>query len=513
MLGEITCYLFGGLGLFMLGARSTSEAMQVVAADRLRRIIASASAGRLIGVASGAAAAAIVQLILEIRQSALLLLGVGAFLQFFSSHEGTRFAGQLAAGIGMLFFGLHLMKTGAAMMHDFPELAGAFAAFGDRDFANLALSIATGAVFTVAVQSSNITLGTTIALATTGLLSFEGAAAFILGQNIGTTVAAQLAASQGTTNARRTAAFHFAVNTIAVLVAAFVFPQWLELIDHLSPGDPRLVDANGYHPSIAGHIAVAYTSLNVILAAVALPLLDPLVRMVSRIAPEGHTEQTNLEFLHPSMAESPTLAIEQGRLEVVHLAGITHDILHLTKTLYRQPMATGSRLRDRILKKERITDAIQHDIIAFMSKVMPAVQTEGQTEEIRNLIRLASEIESVADYCERLANYRRRMLRMNIEMDQRAMGDLNQYLDATIEFYDEVVDRGRREETSWMETVNAKSRVLLETADQLRDDNLARLAAQRFDPDSGIFFNDMLVAMRRIRNHSVNIAQAFQGLK
>src|SRR5690606_23627782 len=139
-----------------------------------------------------------------------------------------------------------------------------------------------------------------------------------------------------------------------------------------------------------------------------------------------------------------------------------------------------------------------HEITVFMSNAMTGVLTTAQTEEIRSYIRLASEIESVADYCERLANYRRRMHRMGVTMSPDALADLNEYFDQTVAFYDEIIDRGRRGETDWMVAVQAKGRDLLETADRLRDTNLARLSAQRCDPSAGIFFNDMLVAMRRI---------------
>jgi len=553
MLQALIYNLVGGLGLFLFGMRSMSEALQVIAGDRLRRIVGAATQNRFFGVGTGLVATLIVQsssvttvmvvsfvnaglmdlaqaasvilganigttitgwiLVLELHKSALLIMGLGVFMQFFSRRELTRFAGQLATGFGMVFFGLHLMKTGFAPSKDLPEFTAMMARFGGNSMGDLLLSVLTGTILTVLVQSSSAMLGITIALATVGLISFQGAAGLILGENIGTTVTAQLAAVQGTTDARRAAMFHSTVNILGVLVMLVCFPVWLRLVDAISPGDPNWMNLAGKRPFITAHIALAHTSFNVALVLFALPLLRPLVRIASALTPGGRTEQTNLEFLHASMVESPTLAIEQGRLEVLHMAGITSDILHLTQDLYSDPTVSGSELRDRILKKESVTDAIQLEITMFMSKAMAGVLTEAQTEEIRNLIRLCDEIESVADYCERLANYRRRMRRMNIEMAGEALTNLNEYLAQTIAFYDEIVDRGRREETNWMQTVEAKNRDLLEVADRLRDENLTRLAAQRADPNAGIFFNDMVVAMRRIKNHSVNIAEAFQGKK
>ncbi len=553
MIRDLVFNLIGGLGLFLFGMRAMSEALQVIAGDRLRRAIGAATRNRFFGLGTGLVATLIVQsssvttvmvvsfvnaglmnltqaapvvlganigttitgwiLVLRLHNSALLFIGIGVFLQFFSRRESLRFAGQFAAGFGMVFFGLSLMKTGFAPLKDLPEFVEWMTRFGGETMIGLILTVISGAVLTVLVQSSSVMLGITIAMATVGLLSFQGAAALVLGENIGTTVTAQLAALAGTSDARRTAMFHTTVNVIGVLIMLFLFPFWLEAVDLLTPGDPNLLDADGNKPFITQHIAVAHTSFNITLALVALPLLYPIIRLASLITPGAKEEQTHLRFLHASMIESPTLALEQGRLELLHMAGVTADALRLTKQLYAQEPGAGSELRERILKKERVTDAIQHEITLFMSRAMAGVLTAAQAEEVRSIIRLASEIESVADYCERLANYRRRMQRIDVKMSASAMASLNEYLAETAAFYDEIIDRGARGETGWMEAIQIKGRTLLESADQLRDENLARIAAQRCDPNAGIFFNDMLVAMRRIRNHSVNIAEAFQGKK
>jgi phosphate:Na+ symporter len=137
----------------------------------------------------------------------------------------------------------------------------------------------------------------------------------------------------------------------------------------------------------------------------------------------------------------------------------------------------------------------------------------AQSQEIRGLLRVADEIESVADYCERLANYRRRLLREGMVLSDAALHELQDYLGRTIAFYEEIVDRARRNETGWMQAIQTKAQYLATEADSLRDANLHRLATQRAAPGEGIFFNDLLVAMRRIRNHALNMAEAFLGEK
>jgi phosphate:Na+ symporter len=293
-----------------------------------------------------------------------------------------------------------------------------------------------------------------------------------------------------------------------------VFRAWINVLDALVPGSPEAVDpASGTHPAMALHIALAHTSFNVLMAAIALPLLRPLVALAGRLIGTAPSERPGLKFLRQSMVGSPALAIEQGRLEILHLAATGAEALHLTRALLDDVTSPGTELRDRILKKERATDAMQHAIIVFMSRVMAGTLTLAQSEEIRGLIRVADEVESIADYCERLANYRRRLLREGLMLSDAALRELQGYFDRTIAFYEEIVDRARRNETGWLQAIETKAQYLATEADGLRDANLQRLANQRAAPGEGIFFNDLLVAMRRIRNHSLNMAEAFLGKK
>jgi phosphate:Na+ symporter len=553
MIRDLIFNLVGGLGLFLFGMRAMSEALQIVAGDRLRRIISAITDNRVLGLGTGLLATMIVQsssvttvmvvsfinaglttlpqgasvilganvgttitgwiLALNLQGSALFLLGLGAITHFFGKRDEVRFAGQLIMAFGMLFFGLGLMKSGLEPLKEIPGFAVPLARFGADTFLRLVSTVLVGTLLTFLVQSSSVMLGITIALATVGLITFEGAAALVLGENIGTTISAQRAAANGTGEARRAAMFHSAVNVLGVFAMLFLFPIWVGFVDAITPGDANMLDATGHRPFVTLHIAAAHTIFNVMIAALALPLLTPLLRLVSLLVPAGKAEKTSLRMLYPTMLESPIMAIEQCRLEVLHLAKVVGEMLHLSRELLGDMTRRRSELRNEVLAREKLADTLQHQITLFLSKVMAGVLTATQTEEARNLIRLADEIESVGDYCERLANYRRRMLREGIGFSEEAQKELCDYLDRTTAYYEEIVDRGERGETDWMRSIQAKGRDLLETADAMRDANLQRLTSQKCNPTSGIFFNDILVAMRRIRNHSFNMAEAFQGKK
>jgi phosphate:Na+ symporter len=330
---------------------------------------------------------------------------------------------------------------------------------------------------------------------------------------VGGTMAAQRAAADATADSRRAATLHTLVNVLGAVVVLSIFPFWIGAIDAVTPGRPEVFDAAGLRPAMAAHIAVAHTSFNLLTAGLALPLLPMLLAIVRRVVGPGRRERTGLRYLRPSMVGSPALAIEQCRLEVLHMAAIAGEALHLTRRLFDDVTSPAAELRNQILKKERATDTIQHEITTFMSRVMAGPLTISQSEESRALIRVSDEVESIADYCERLANYRRRLRREGMVLSDTALGELQGYLQRTITFYEDIVDRARRNETGWLLAVDTKAEYLATEADALRDANLHRLATQRAAPGEGIFFNDLLVAMRRIRNHSLNMAEAFLGKK
>jgi len=542
-----------GFGLLLFGIKVMSEALQALAGDRLRRIIGRVGEQLWDGVGAGVRVSAIAQsstvttvmavsfvnaglmtlwqaacvilganiggtvgvwlLALRLQHSALALIGAGALATLFARRDQIKFSGELALGGGLLFLGLSWLEAGFAPLGPDGLVAGALAELGHGGLANLLVGVALGVVATALVRSSVAVIGVTMALGSVGLLSFAAAAALVVGANVGATVATYRAAAALTADSRRAALLHVLVNALGAVVILCIFPQWIGAIDMVVPGDPASVNDVGARSLMGIHIALAHTSFNLLLAAIALPLLRPLVAVVSRLVGVTRRERPGLRFLRQSMVESPALAIEQCRLEVLHMAAIGGEALHVTRRLFDDVNSPGTELREQIVRLERATDTMQHAITEFMSRVMAGPLTIAQSEESRGLIRVADEVESVADYCERLANYRRRLLREGMVLSNPALAELQGYLDRTIAFYESIVDRARRNETGWLLAIETKAQYLATEADALRDANLQRLATQRAAPGEGIFFNDLLVAMRRIRNHALNMAEAFLGKK
>ncbi|MDT8390662.1 MAG: Na/Pi cotransporter family protein [Lentisphaeria bacterium] len=263
----------GGLGIFMLGMKYMSDGLQATAGNRLRSLIAMVTNNRLLGVFIGTMVTCILQsssvttvmvvgfvnssfmtlsqaigvimganigttitgwiLVLEIGKYGLPILGVGALFFRFLKNEKWRYIALLFMGLGMIFFGLELMKNGFKPIRSMPEFEEWFHAFSADTYLGIIKCALVGCVLTCVVQSSSATLGITISLAAIGVIPFHTAAALVMGENIGTTITAWLASLGTTTNAKRAAYAHIMFNVIGVAWIITVFPYYIAGIEKL----------------------------------------------------------------------------------------------------------------------------------------------------------------------------------------------------------------------------------------------------------------------------------------
>jgi phosphate:Na+ symporter len=270
---EIIFQVCGGLGIFLLGMKNMSEGMQAVAGDRLRKMIGAITNNRILASGVGTLVTCVIQsssvttvmvvgmvnasimtltqaigvilganigttitgwiLVVKIGKYGLPLLGISAFFYLFSKKDTIRFFAMFLVGLGMVFFGLQLMKNGFAPIKELPGFEAWFHKFQPDTYLGVWKCVMVGAVLTAIVQSSSATLGITMALALTGAINFHTAAALILGENIGTTITAFLASLGAFTNARRAAYAHVIFNIIGVCWITLLFVPYTNLIDRV----------------------------------------------------------------------------------------------------------------------------------------------------------------------------------------------------------------------------------------------------------------------------------------
>jgi phosphate:Na+ symporter len=341
----------GGLGLFLLGMKNMSEGMQAIAGDKLRKLINTVTDNRFVACGVGATVTALIQsssvttvmvvgmvnagimtlkqsigvimgagigttitawlIALKIADYGLPILGISAFFYLFGKSDRIRFTAMMFVGLGMVFFGLEIMKEALLPLRDNEQILALMAKFVPSDYFGLLKCIAVGALVTAMVQSSSATVAITITLAKTGIIGYDTAVALVLGENIGTTITAYFASIGASTNAKRAAFVHISFNVFGVLVLFPIFYYYLAFLNSIFSDN---ID-------IASRIAFAHSGFNIFTVSILIWLVEPLKRVVTFLVPDkDHEETPHLTYLDVRLIETPLIAIQQSYDEILKMA-------------------------------------------------------------------------------------------------------------------------------------------------------------------------------------------------
>lgn len=549
---KIIYTLLGGLGIFFYGMKQMSDALQAIAGDLIRKIINSLTRNRVLAVLVGIVVTTIVQsssvttvmtvgfvnaglmslkqaigvifgsnigttitgwiISIKIGKYGLLLIGIGIFPALFSKSEKLKYWGRVIFGVGMIFMGLETMSAAFKPLRDnatFLNLVGHFSA---QTYSSYLASIGMGCLLTMIIQSSSAMLGITMALATTGVIEFHTAAALVLGENIGTTITALLASVGASINAKRAARAHAIFNVLGVIVMFSILPFYVDFIEWFVPGEANLLSADGQHPNIAGHIAASHTIFNVCATLIFLPFVNKLASLVTWITPDKNQHEKvipRLEMIGDSIL--PAAAIAQVEQEMIKLLDIVKRMEN-TLLQYLRNDKDDPVLFAKIAEYESITDNIQKEITVFLCKVMEKNLTGAQSSQTQALIRIADELESIADYFERLAHYRHRFDGEN-PLKAEAGEEFFKFFHEISLFIDLCADGLGGDFIDHSSEIIRKSEEMRKAADQMRDNHINRVGAGNYTPLTALTYSDMVVSLRKVRAHAQNIAEAYVSFK
>ncbi|RLB04950.1 MAG: Na/Pi cotransporter family protein [Deltaproteobacteria bacterium] len=555
---ELIFGLIGGLGLLFIGMRFMSEGLQKAAGDRLRRILETLTNNRVVATFVGIAVTSIIQsssattvmtvsfvnaglmtlkqaigivlganigttvtaqiIAFKIHHYALPAIGLGVGLRLFARGSRWRSIGEVIMGFGMLFFGLAIMKDAMSPLKDSPVVREIFIKFDGNPF----LGVLVGTIFTIMMQSSSVTVGVTMTLAASGLLSFYGSVALILGDNIGTTITAQLASIGTNTAARRTAQVHTLFNVIGVIYILLLFPYFLKFVDFLTPGSPDFLIKTGAQvkefgmelgdkPYIARHIANAHTLFNVVNTLIFLPLLGVLAKISSWMIPQRREEEEfHLVYLNTKFVDSPPMAIEQARSETVRMGEISLAMVDGVMEAFFTNTIKGL---EQVRKKEGVVDLLQREIISFLVRTSQSPLSAEDSREINSIIHMVNNIERVGDHAENLCNLVERKIRLKLPFTEMAADDIREIYSVSREFLVLVI-KGIKERDRYIKPeADAYEERINYLEDTARGRHIERLNNGICGVDPGLVFIDMLTNFEKIGDHCFNIAEAVVGIK
>ena len=482
LLPQMAFHVVGGLGIFLLGMKYMQQGLQVVAGDRIRRTINAVTANRFLAVVIGLFVTTLVQsssvtsvmviglvnselmalngaigviiganigttitgwiLALKIGQYGLPVLGLAAFGWLFIKGEKLRYSALAILGIGMVFFGLELMKDGFEPVRELSEFASMFQMFEATDYFGVLKSALVGCVVTLIIQSSSATLGMAIALANTGVVNFQTAGALVLGTNIGTTITAYLASlGADDVNAKRTAYFHIIFNVVGVAaITALFLPVYLPFIDSVVMGgvDPNTQLPGGAFPYMTAGIAAVHTVFNVVTALLFIPFITPIASALRRLVKDRSVvERAYLTHLDFNLVSSPLIAIEQSGSEITRTDHHVRAMLDDLRSIITDKKDDRD-LIEKTFQRERIIDDVQSEVTRFLTHLLSVDLSHHIAEEARAQLRLADEFESVSDYVSNVLKLYLRLQGSNVVLSSVQQEELLELHDAIAGYYDSV---------------------------------------------------------------------------
>jgi phosphate:Na+ symporter len=537
--------------------KNMSEGMQAVAGTRMRKLINAITNNRLIACGVGIAITSLIQsssvttvmvvgmvnagimnlvqsigvilgadigttitgwiLVLQIAKYGLPMMGFSALFYLFSKNERIRYTAMMLLGLGMVFFGLQLMKEGFYPLRDMPEFLAWFSKFQPDTYFGVLRCCLVGTIITAVVQSSSATLGITMGLVGTGVISFETAVALVLGENIGTTITACLASLGASTNAKRAALAHVIIKVIGIAWITAIFPFYINLVKSVIGADmiptAQLVNGNSTFIYAMRGIAISHTGFNVANVLIFLPFTNILARFLPSILPDkGYKEIPKLKFLDVRMLDAPAVGIQQSKKEILIMSEGIIKMLDYLRTIMEKNIP-DEKTEGKIFHREEVLDVIQKEIVEFLSNLLSGNVPHHVMNDGRIQLRMADEYESISDYIANILKLNLKIRKINQQMSEFSKNEILELHDRVSTYIRFINESVKEENKEILSKANTKGDAITHFIKECRTKHLQRVGTEHTSALKSLIFTDMLNSYRRIKDHALNIAETLAGEK
>ena len=549
--------LLGSLAMFLYGMKIMSEGLQKFAGDRLRNILTAMTTNRVTGVLTGVLITALIQSssattvmvvsfvnagLLSLSQSigvimganigttvtawiisalgfkvdmaamSLPLLAIGVPL-LFSGKSNRKSIGEFIFGFSFLFMGLSLLKANAPDLGKNPEMLSFVQNYTDMGFASVVLFVLIGTVLTMIVQASAATMAITLIMCANGWISFELGAALVLGENIGTTITANLAALTGNTQSRRAAMAHLVFNIFGVIWVLCLFKpvtmgvSWFveEVMQTVDPG-----------VAVSFKLSAFHTAFNICNVLILIWFVKFIEKTVCKIIPQKEVdEEYRLRFITGGLLSTAELSIVQARKEINLFAermrrmfGMLQDLLHTTNE------NDFNKLFSRIEKYENISDNMELEIANYLNKVSEGRLSSESKLEIRGMLREVTEIESIGDSCYNLARTINRKRNGGNDFTEKQYEHIHQMMQLTSDALAHMI--AVVEDEHHVVDVNKSFNIENEMNNyraQLKNQNVVDVNNKEYDYQMGVHYMDLIGECEKLGDYVVNVVEARTNVK
>lgn len=554
---NITMTILGGLGLFLYGMKIMSEGLQSATGEGLKNILWKATNNRFKGVLTGFGITAIIQsssattvmlvsfvsagLIgltqatgivfganigtsvtgwivaivgfkFKINMLALPAIALGFFIRFINNDD-VKSWGDFMLGFGMLFLGLGIMSDSVKDLRGSELITSFMATYKASGILSTIVVVLIGAAVTMVIQSSSATMAMTMTLAFNGFIDFYTAAALILGENIGTTITANIAAMGSTVDAKRTARVHFLFNFLGVVWILTIFrPVFIPVIDWLIPGNPFDPDLTLRSGAIATHMAAFHTGFNFINTIVFLPFVKQLAALATWMVPgDGKKTEPHLMYISTNLVSTPSINLNQARLEIERMTEFVNKMYNLVVEVVKNPDKKLGKVIEEIQVMENQIDLLEREISTFLVKVSRDHLSKDQSNELNAMLHKVSDLESIGDECESIMKLIRRKYDFKLEFSDDGTKEIIETAEKVREFLDLISEHILSNDTNIMPQAEVIENRVDELKRELRNQHIKRLNENGCNVDQGIIFIDMVSCFEKIGDHAYSIAETISG--
>lgn len=545
--------LIGSLALFLYGMKIMSEGLQKFAGDSLRRILTAMTTNRVTGVLTGVLITALIQSssattvmvvsfvnagLLTLTQSIGVIMGanigttvtawlisalgfkvdIAAFALpllafalplFFSGKSSRKSIGEFVFGFAFLFMGLQSLKANAPDLGANPEMLAFVQNYTDMGFFSIILFLFIGAILTMIVQASAATMAITLIMCANGWIDYHLGVALVLGENIGTTVTANLAALTGNTQARRAALAHLVFNIFGVMWVLVLFYPFTNAVSWFVTHVMKVSD-----PAVAVSFKLAafHTAFNISNTFIMIWFVSLIEKTVcTLIKPKVEDEEYRLRYITGGMLSTAELSILQAHKEISLFAERTARMFNMVKELfYEKNEETFLKTYSRIEKYENISDRMEIEIANYLTEVSEGRLSSESKEEIRIMLRAVSEIESIADSCNNLA----RSIKRRNEFKSEFTEEQNKHLDHMFELVSGALNRMNlilHKPELVHDDINPSYNIENEInnyRNQLKSRNIEDINNKLYQYQDGVYYMDMVSESEKLGDYVLNVVQA-----
>lgn len=559
--------LIGALGMFIYGMKIMSEGLQQAAGSRLRKMLASITSNRFKGVLTGFGITSIVQSssvttvmtvsfvnagLLTLMQSAgvmmganigttitawlinlfgfkvsmanyaLVIIAIGAPFLFFGKSKMKAWAGAII-GFALLFMGLGELKGAVPGLDASSPLVQFFADYNTGSFWSILMFVGLGTIVTVVIQSSSAAMALTMTLVAAGVIPFEVACAMVLGENIGTTITAELASLIGNVHAKRSARIHSMFNLIGVAWAVILMPFLIDgivwFMEFTGAGNPipeydtsgGIIKKDSYNTGIA----IFHTTFNLLNVLLLIGFVPQLVGLAERtVKSKGEEdEEFHLEFISAGMMSTPDLSISEAKKEIEKFGHITQRMNgFISNLLVEKENKKIGKLIKKVKKYEEITDRIELEVADYLAKVSKGEMSTDTSIRIRGMLSIIGDLERIGDIYYQISKTIESKHEKKIYFKPENREKLVKLAGLVDEAFDIMMENlSENYSNVTIEKALAKEKEINKYRNAIRKQHLQDIGAGEYNAVTATLYSNIFHSLEKVGDHLINVTEGLVG--